>query len=341
MKKINLIIIILILIIGNVLYAGDVGRKGTTGAEELLIPVGARGIATGGAFLSTLSGLESIYYNPAGLDLTQQTEAMFSYMTYIADINISYFAISTGLGDIGSIALSFKTFDFGKIPVTTADFPDGTGQTYSPGFLISTLTYSKVLTDRISVGANFKLLNESIQNTSAVGFAIDMGVQYRFNNNISMGASLKNIGTNMQFTGQGLQTSTTVPGTTLSSGSGNFEIVTEPFQIPSYFELSLAYNYNFDEQNNLIVASTYTANNSLEDIIHFGMEYSFMDNFFVRGGYNSALGANANSIYGFTAGAGVDYKIGDGMGITFDYAYRDVKDFPTSNHVFTVKLALQ
>ena len=114
MKKI--FTFILILLIGSSIYAGDVGRKGTTGAEELLIPVGARGIATGGAFLASLTGLESIYYNPAGLDLTPRTEAMFSYMTYVADINISYFAISTSLGDLGSIALSFKTFDFGQIP---------------------------------------------------------------------------------------------------------------------------------------------------------------------------------------------------------------------------------
>ena len=65
----------------------------------------------------------------------QGTEAMFSYMSYLADINISYFAVSSVLGDLGSVALSFKTFDFGDIPVTTNDFPDGTGKTYSPQFL--------------------------------------------------------------------------------------------------------------------------------------------------------------------------------------------------------------
>ena len=46
MKKIILILIL----IATSIYAGDVARKGTTGAEQVLIPVGARGIATGGAF---------------------------------------------------------------------------------------------------------------------------------------------------------------------------------------------------------------------------------------------------------------------------------------------------
>jgi opacity protein-like surface antigen len=322
------------------IYAGDVGRKGTTGAEELLIPVGARGIATGGAFLATLTGLESIYYNPAGLDLTPRTEAMFSYMSYIADINVSYFAISTSLGDLGSIALSFKTLDFGDIPVTTNDFPDGTGQTYSPGFLTSSFTYSKVLTDRISVGTNLKLITESIQNASALGFALDMGVQYRFNDYLSMGASLKNIGTDMQFTGQDLEASTTVPGSNLGSSSGSYQVVTEPFQIPSYFEMSLSYNHSFNEQNTVTLATTYTANNSYEDIAHFGLEYNFMNYFFARGGYNLSMQNTKESIYGFTAGAGVQYQTDSGIGITFDYAFREVKDFPTSNHIFTVKLSL-
>ncbi len=338
MKKIFTFLILVLLC--SSLYAGDTDRKGTTGAEELLIPVGARGIATGGAFLASLTGLESIYYNPAGLDLTPQTEAMFSYMQYFADINVSYFAISTSLGEMGSIALSFKTLDFGEIPVTTADFPDGTGQTYSPGFLTASLTYSKVLTDRISVGTNLKLISESIQNTSAVGFGLDMGVQYRFNDFLSMGASLKNVGTNMQFSGQDLQTSTTVPGSNLGASSGNYGVVTEPFQIPSYFEMSLSYDHRFNETNAVILATTYTANNAYEDIAHFGLEYNFMDYFFARGGYNLSMQKSEESIYGFTAGAGIQYKTESGIGIVFDYAYRDVKDFPTSNHIFTVKLSL-
>jgi len=92
------------------------------------------GIATGGAFLANITGLESIYYNPAGLDIYPQTEAMFSYVSYLADINISYFAIGTSLGDIGSIGLDLKSFDFGDIPVTNESFPDGTGETYSLHF---------------------------------------------------------------------------------------------------------------------------------------------------------------------------------------------------------------
>ncbi len=339
MKKI--LLIILTFLIATSVYAGDVARKGTTGADQLLIPVGARGIATGGSFLANITGLESIYYNPAGLDVYPQTEAMFSYINYIADINISYFAIGTSLGDFGSIGLDLKSFDFGDIPITTVQFPDGTGSFYSPTFLTLGFTYSKVLTDRISIGTNFKLITERIQNTSASGFALDAGVQYRFTESLMIGAAVKNIGTNMEYSGQDLTTRTQIPGTVPGSSTGSYQIVAESFQIPSYFQLSLTYALNFNEQNNLLVAGAYTANNSFEDVANFGLEYGFMNNFFVRGGYNFLVENSSEYIYGFTFGAGVDYRIGGEVGVVFDYAFRDVKDFPNANHIFTVKLNFQ
>lgn len=337
MKKIILILIL----IATSTYAGDVARKGTTGAEQLLIPVGARGIATGGAFLANLSGLESIYYNPAGLDVYPQTEAMFSYVNYLADINISYFAVGTTLGDIGSIGFDLKTFDFGDIPVTTETFPDGTGETYSPSFLTLGFTYSKVLTDRISIGTNLKLITESIQNTNATGFALDAGVQYRFSEALMIGAAVKNIGSDMKYSGQDLSSRTVIPGSIPGSSTGSYEIITEGFQIPSFFQLSLSYALNIDEQNNLLFAGAYTANNSFEDIANLGMEYGFMNNFFLRGGYNFMVQNTSEYIYGLTFGAGLDYKIGGEVGFVFDYAFRDVKDFPSANHVFTIKLNFQ
>jgi opacity protein-like surface antigen len=339
MKKLFLFILTFGLLTS--LYAGDDSRKGTNGAEQLLIPVGARGIATGGAFLSTLTGLESIYYNPAGLDASQRTEAMFSYMSYIADINVSYFAVGTNIGDFGSIALSFKTLDVGDIPVTTNEFPDGTGSTYSPGFITAGFTYSKVLTDRISVGTNLKLISETIANTNATGFAIDAGVQYDFTEQISLGATVKNIGSNMVYSGQDLRQRSDIGGSQPGSPTGTFEVVAEPFQIPSYFELSLAYALNINEQNNLMLGSTFTANNSLEDKMHFGLEYGFMNSFFVRGGYNFLTENTDQSIFGLTFGAGIDYQLGNDMGIAFDYAFREIKDFPTPNHVFTVKMSFE
>ncbi len=322
-------------------YAGDSSRKGTTGAEQLLIPVGAQGIATGGAFLSNVTGLEAIYYNPAGLSLYNGSEAMFSYMSYLADINISYFAIGTNLGDLGSFAFSIKTFDFGDIPITTFEMPDGDGSVYSPSYITAGITYAKVVTDRVAVGMNAKIISESIQSVNATGIAIDFGVQYRFPNNLSIGATVKNIGSNMRYTGTNLQFKSSIPGAQPGSTLGTFEPVTEEFQIPSYFELSTAYSYDINEQNNIMIGATFRNNNSFEDQMKFGFEYGFNNSIFARAGYDLLVENTNESLFGLTLGAGINYQIAGGVGITFDYAFRQVKEFPSPNHIVTVKLGFE
>lgn len=339
MKK--LIILLVILACASIIEAGDKSRKGTTGADQLLVPVGARSIATGGAFVSSVEGLEALYYNPAGFSHFTGSEAMFSYMSYIADINISYFAIGTSLGDLGSFAFSIKSFNIGDIPVTTFDAPDGDGTTYSPSFLTAGLSYSKVITDRVSIGVNAKFINETIMDVNASGFAFDFGVQYSFANKLSLGATVMNIGTNMQYSGSNLQVRTEIPGSQPGSPDGSYEVVPEEFEIPSYFELSLGYVFDINEQNMINVASSFRNNNALEDQLKFGLEYGFDQMFFVRGGYDYLLQNSDQGIFGFTFGAGIDYKTGGDIGMAFDYAFRDVNEFPTANHVFTVKLSFQ
>ena len=88
-------------------------------------------------------------------------------------------------------------------------------------------------------------------------------------------------------------------------------------------------------------ASTYTANNSFDDMLNFGAEYDYMDIFFLRGGYNFMVENSSQNTFGFTAGAGLNYEIGSGVNMSFDYAFREVKEFPTANHIFTVKLLMQ
>lgn len=338
MRKLLILVVLMSLPIS--LLAGDASRKGTAGAEQLLVPVGARSIATAGAFVSNVLGVESIYYNPAGLDKMTGSEAQFSYMNYFADINVSYFAIGTSL-DIGSFALSYKSFDFGEIPITDFANPDGTGQTFSPNYWTMGLTYSNSITDRVAAGVTFKLINEEIMNTSATGAAIDFGVQYKFNDNLSLGASVKNIGGNMTYTGEDLKLKTEIPNTAYSSGNGTFEIDTEEFQIPSYFELSLAYNLMMDENNNVLIGGTFRNNNNFEDLGKIGLEYNFSNTLFIRGGYTAQLENSDESIYNFTVGAGINYEMVDGINIKFDYAFRNVEDLPTDNHIFTVTLGLE
>ncbi len=318
-------------------YAGDESRKGTTGADQLLIPVGARNIGSAGAFVASATGAEAIYYNPAGLAFGQGSEVMFSYMNYVADIGVSYFAGSVKFEELGTFGLSYKSLQFGDIPVTTFENPDGTGSTYSPGFSTLGLSYARPITDRVSAGVTAKLINESILSTSAIGFAVDFGVQYKFQTDLWLGVTIKNIGSNMKYTGSDLLTSTTVPGTASGYQGGVYSPDTEPYQIPSYFELSMSYDYRIDDMNAVQVGATFRNNNALEDQAMVGLEYKLFNVLFLRGGYEGALKSSARSIYGMNVGGGVDYQTEGALRVRFDYAFRAVK-FLDANHIFSVKL---
>ena len=141
------LIIVLALLLTLDVYAGGGNRTGTGGAAQLLIPVGPRGIAMGEANLAVAQGIESIFWNPAGVaNMGNSTSIMFSHMSYIADIGVEYGAVSTNFEGFGVLSLSLKSLSIGDILVTTTSDPDGLGGAkFSPQMLTAGLSYSRAI----------------------------------------------------------------------------------------------------------------------------------------------------------------------------------------------------
>jgi hypothetical protein len=196
------------LVIGSDLFASSGQRRGTAGAQELLISVGSRGTALNGAFTSGIDGIEAIYWNPAGLAVNNHTvQFMFSHQKYLADISVNYGAVSANFEKFGAIGLSIKSFDFGgDIVETTIENPDGTGRTFSPIFITFGLTYARQMTDRIIFGTTIKVISEQIISAQATGYAFDFGIQYFTGlGGLKLGFALKNFGPRMAFSGPELE----------------------------------------------------------------------------------------------------------------------------------------
>ncbi|MBW7888893.1 MAG: PorV/PorQ family protein, partial [Bacteroidetes bacterium] len=305
-------------------------------------PVGARYLAMSGAPIANVSGLEGIYWNPAGVDFSQNSaNAIFSNRSYIADISINYVAASGRLGDIGSVGLSFRSFNIGDIHETTMDYPDGTGAIFNPTYFVLGLTYSKQLTDRIGVGANFNLVNETIDRVSATGFSFDFGVQYRdllFVKGLDLGIVVKNYGSSMKFSGNALYRNVVDPNA--DRGPTYLLVDAATAELPSEIGIGLSYEYKLNEDNVLNFAAAFQNNNYTYDNYKFGAEYTFQKFLSVRGGYLMAPQASTNTpdIYeGVSFGAGINFKQFSGLDLTLDYAYVPVKYFD-ANHVFAISL---
>jgi len=82
--------LILILLGVAFVFGGSENRRGTAGALELLLPVGARSSALAGSLNSSITGIEAVNWNPAGVGREEITEAMFSTLDYIADIKMNF-----------------------------------------------------------------------------------------------------------------------------------------------------------------------------------------------------------------------------------------------------------
>jgi hypothetical protein len=325
-------------------FASGGKRNGTAGAQELLIPVGARGLAFNGAYIAGLEGVESIYYNPAGLGVTKYSaEAMFSYMNYIADIGVSYAAVAANFEGLGTIAFSIKSLEFGDIPVTTTQAPYGTGSTFSPTFVTVGLTYANALTDRIRVGLTANVVTEQIMNSSATGMAFDVGVQYNGIagvEGLQMGVVLRNFGPRMQFDGSNLIRIAEDPNSL--RGSQFYKIEAATFELPSQLELGLAYVSRFAADYRATFITSFQNNNFANDEYRIAAEFAFQEMLFLRGGYAISQGLNTpeeykdeEQIFGPTFGVGLNLSAG--VDITVDYAYRWARYFD-ANHMFSIKV---
>ena len=345
-SKLLTVLLAIFLVVGLSLQAtaGNPNKKGTAGAEELLIPMGARGTALAGAAAANITGIDAIYWNPAGLASTQAgVEAMFSYMTYIADINIAYGAVGVKT-TLGSIGLSFQSLAFGDIAVTTEDAPNGTGSFYSPTYMTVGATYSRAMTDRIFVGVNLKFIHETIMQSTANTFALDMGVQYLTDLGVRLGVLLKNFGAPIKFDGENLDRQVDLQDVPPGTPQRRLRFPGEKAELPSSFEIALAYDIKPIEKFSASVMASVRTQNFMNDQLLAGLELGYNDMFFLRGGYDYGFNegedimGNSTYLWGPTFGFGLKLPITGTMKLAFDFAYRlTMESYFDNNMLFTAK----
>lgn len=314
-------------------FAGNEDRAGSAGASELLINPWARSSAWADAGVSSVKGLEAMFVNVAGLSYADKTEIIFSntnWLSGLADIQVNNFGLAQRVGETSVIGITFMSMNFGDIPITTTELPEGGIGTFNPRYNNINLAFSKQFSSSISGGLNVKMVTESISNAKASGVAFDAGVRYITgeNDNIKFAISLKNVGGPMTFTGDGLNLDilNTSTGTTIAMAQR-----VSDFELPSLLNIGASYDFLLNENNTLTLAGAFTSNSFTKDQFRLGANYMMTTtkaNFALRAGYVFENGIFNNdtrttALTGLTAGLSVEKTFGEAQSpIGIDYAYR-------------------
>jgi hypothetical protein len=171
----------------------------TSGAAFLQIGDGARPLALAGAYTAGSGSVDSLYYNPAGLSTLDGKELSVTHSDWLQGMSfdVASYGQSTAYGTFAASALRLGGTQEGRDINRQAT---GSFTTEDMAFLLS---YSHALGSIVGVGTNLKYLRSSIGPDKAATTALDVGALAHIpGDRLSVGASVLNIGSGLQFIDQ-------------------------------------------------------------------------------------------------------------------------------------------
>jgi hypothetical protein len=306
-------------------WAGTEERLGTGGNASGRILVGARSVGLAYSDLASVTGVEALFGNPAGLASgASPTEVLFSHANYIADMDLNYIAIAQTMGGLGRVGLTVKVLSVGDIIRTTEEAPDGTGDIFQPTFTTLGLSYARSLTDRVNFGGSVKLISEKVLQTGATTVSFDFGFQYDTGvRGIRLGAAMQNFGSAQSFSGEDLDRNLLIPEDDPQAANRTLSLATSSAELPSLFSGSVSYPL-MQGVNALTLHGVYQSNSFNVDEFRVGGEYLYRKQFALRLGYK--ITSSSDEIFGLTYGLGVQIPLGSSK-MDLDYAGQAVSDF--------------
>lgn len=277
----------------SALLAGGVG---TSGGNILSIGVGARAIAMGEAYTAMADDVSSLYWNPAGLALLNQSQASFMYNQFLKDLTYQNAGVALPLEN-GGVGASLSYLTYGQIQgFDPAGNPTGNVNAYSGVGTVG----GAWLGDTWSAGFNVKGVQESLADVKANGVAADFGATLVYPHEVKGGtlraaATLRNLGSGLKFIDQ-----------------------TDPF--PREWRVGMSALEMLNRRLNL--SMDYGQERDNDGAIYAGAEYWFFPFFALRAGY---AGSHTEGS-GLRAGVGLKFK-----DLSFDYAYSNYGDLGLSH----------
>jgi hypothetical protein len=321
---VGLLILIGLVIANTESYAQEVKKVGTSSAAFLKIPVGARGSSMGGAFVSIADDPSALFWNPGGLSRNQNYAFMVDHSPWLPGLNFNFFGVVIPMRNYGTFGISVTVLGTEEMDVTTPANPMGTGEKFDASSMVVGISYGRSLTDRFSIGASFKYVNERIFNSNATAVAFDIGTIYDTPlSGLRLGVSVSNFGSKMQMNGEDLNVRVDIaPNQYGNNQSVVGRLKTESFDLPLIMRLGLSYDTWQTETNRLTLAVDGINPSDNAQSVNVGAEMAFLNEMLVlRGGFSELFLEDREK--GITAGVGFNLKMQNNLGVSVNYGHQD------------------
>lgn len=281
-------------------------RAGTAAFTFLKLNTSPRQVAMGGAGIAVKGDAYAANVNPAAIVDVKQTTFALSNTMHFADIQNSYLSVILPGKKYSSWAFHIQSLRTDAMEKRTEFQPLGTGEYFYGQNLAIGATYGKILSDYFSYGVNLKYVYEGLDNFTVHSGVIDLGFLYKTDyKDLKFAVLLRNFGINTRIDGE------TKSLTTFSSSNSNYESFTPPTQ----FIMGVSLVPYKTDRNAIMLAAELQHPNDNSENIRVGLEYSWMNLLFVRGGYKIGVKDQRTP----TFGAGIRTKIGRHP-LVIDYA---------------------
>jgi hypothetical protein len=290
---------------------------GTSGADFLELGIGSRPLSMGEAFTAEINDIAAIYYNPAGLATLKFPLLSIQHQELIVDSRLENISIAWPMygGVLGVSNTIFWVPSFEKVDINGA--AAGEVSFYNGAF---TAAYAYDF-EYIYAGASVKYIYQRIDNLFVNSAAVDIGLLRGFYLYSPFDSPAKNFHLGLSF---------------LNLGTGAMDDpLPRMMRFGFSYKLTKWFGINTDLTENFIHLSdmydfTHGFNESFR--VNTGVEFSYLDLLYLRGGYRF------NDAGGYTLGLGFNYVTGR-VAFIVDTSYVDSGVFgPTYSFNVTFKL---
>lgn len=328
--------------------------------EFLAIGVGADALGQGNAVVAQTAGVNSGYWNPAGLtNVNKWLEVGLMHSEYFAGIaKYDYLGLAHKIDDKSAIGFSAIRFAVDDIPNTT-QLIDNAGNinydnisTFTAADYAFLLSYARKLkVEGLSLGGNVKIIHRKVGDfAKSWGFGLDAGLQYQRGKHWRFGLMARDITSTFNawvFTlDQQTQEIFAATGNTIPQNGLELTMPRLIFAARGKFDLGkkglyaageLDLDMTTDGRRNTLLRTGFASFDP-----HIGVEFGFKNFVALRGGLS-----NMQYVLDFDDTKRLNVQPNIGIGLNFksfylDYAFTDIGDASVAlySHVISIRLKL-